>query len=581
MKLLQRLVLLPVLLSALAMPGLSQANVSAENQTSFTADYVVVGVGTAGGLMAKRLSDDKTTSVIALHIGENLTEDPLIKYSKNTIFTVGAAILAVPLNIDPNLIPPEFRAQFETYLAQFTEIAARLYVGGETIPQINADNRELLWVMALPLGGASSVNGEAWCKGTDQLYAQWAAIAGPEWSVERISRTYRELEDYHGKTNDPIFRGHHGPIDVRLVPASNLSRKFTRAIVNAVPTPFVLDYNDPLYPIGASSNMQLTQKCKHGNLRVSSSTAFLNSTVMKPNGHGVKGRKLRVLFNSFAQRVIWDGTRAAGVEFVQNGVTKTVMASKGVVVTAGIRSSTFLLQSGVGSAALLNSLNIPVVFDNPNVGQGLADQPAVRLVYATNPTDIPTPNTIFGNIAWLPAPGGDPTSRQIRLATVAPFPGIAILTVDLCQPASRGSITINSADPSAPFVMDLGVLSNPSDLQLFQSALSTYIPAVNAQLQSIDPQYRMIFPTDPAFLTDPILSTAFIQETVGSNMHFQSHCRMAPLDQGGVVDSTGHVYGVQNLIVADDSVVPQCMDGSPMASAYLIAANIARLLGYE
>ena len=75
--------------------------------------------------------------------------------------------------------------------------------------------------------------------------------------------------------------------------------------------------------------------------------------------------------------------------------------------------------------------------------------------------------------------------------------------------------------------------------------------------------------------------TAFIKESVGSNMHYQSHCRMAPFHQNGVVDSTGHVYGTKNLIVADDSIVPQATDGSPMAAAYLVAANIARLLVNE
>ena len=100
---------------------------------------------------------------------------------------------------------------------------------------------------------------------------------------------------------------------------------------------------------------------------------------------------------------------------------------------------------------------------------------------------------------------------------------------------------------------------------------------INQALQAIDPLYQLIFPS-PAILDDPVAVANYCQAIVGCNQHFQSHCRMAPFSQGGVVDSTGRVYGVNNLFVADDSVVPLCMDGSPMASAYLIAANIADML---
>lgn len=582
MNLLKFFALVPVIFCQLFAHNL-HARECISNQTSFTADYVVIGVGTAGGLLANRLSRDKKTSVIALHIGENLTQDPLIKFSKNAVFTVPAPLLGTPLPFDPASLnlPIPLRSAFQTYLGALSPTLPPLYDTGVTIPQPDADFRQLLWAMALPLGGASSINAGAWCTGTDELYAQWEAIAGPEWSVKRIRGIYKKLEDYDGKTNNPEFRGFHGPIDVRQVPASAISRKFTDAMEKGTNTSFVLDYNDPLFPIGVSSQIQLTQRgCDNrGSLRVSSSTAFLGPKVMKPDGTGVHGRKLQVLFNSFAQKVIWDGTRAAGVQFVQDGVTKTVFANKGVIVSAGVRSSTFLLESGVGPQSLLNALNIPVIFDNPNVGQNLSDQPHIIFVYTTNPADRPSRNSLITNIAWLPAPGGNPKSRQVRFSTFTTIPGVALLLVDLVQPLSRGSITINSADPAAPFVMDLGELTNPYDFTLFFNALSQYLPAVNAQLQQIDPLYQMVYP-DPAVLTDPILLSAFIRENVGPNQHYQSHCRMAPLNQGGVVDSTGHVYGVQNLIVADDSVSPLVMDGSPMASAYLIAANIARLLGY-
>jgi len=547
------------------------------------ADYVIVGVGTAGAVLARKLTDDKKTSVIALHTGENFTNSFILKYSKNTIFSVLAGLLGGTPTFDPMTLdlPPDVKQQLQDLIQLTASTSQPLYESGMTIPQPDADNRELLWILPLPFGGGTSVNAGAWCRGTNQLYSQWETIAGPEWSVANILATFKELENYHGSTTNPPARGYHGLLHIRQdFPVSKLAQTFSNAIVNATGFPFVLDYNDPNTPIGVSSQLQLTHRGDDGFYRVSSPTAFLGDDVIKKNGKGVNGRKLQVLFNSMGLRTIWDGTKAIGVQYVQDGVTKSVFANKGVIVCAGLRSSPFLLNSGVGPSGLLNSLSIPVIYDNPNVGQGLADQPHVITVFSSNPNDsVAGSNSVFSQISWLPAPEGDPTSRQLRLTTVDAIPGITLALLDLCQPLSRGSVSINSANPLAPPVIDLGELTNSNDLALYISGFQNYIKNINIQIQTIDPQYRLIFP-DPAIIDDVGLLTAFIRESIDANMHFQSHCRMAPLGQGGVVNSSGQVYGVQNLYVADNSIVPQCMDGSPMASAYLIAAMIARLLGY-
>lgn len=516
------------------------------------ADYVIVGLGTAGPVVAKKLTDDCKTSVIALQASENLTQDPLIKFSEFSPLTVAAALFPEP----------------------------PLYEGGQTTPQEDADDRILEWVLALPLGGASSINASAYCRGTDELYRQWEEIAGPLWSVERITRLYKELENYNGETNNPFFRGFHGPLNVFQIPNPiKVSQTFTQATINATGFPFVLDYNDPLTPIGASSQLQYTFKGRKGQIRVSSAVAFLNEEVITPKGCGVNGRKLRVHFESNALKVIWKGNKAIGVEYLQHGRLKQVYAEKGVIVCAGLKSSPFLLHSGVGPAALLKSLSIPVVYDNPNVGQGLADQPGIRILFTANPLDTPLdpPVGLFSQISWLPAPGGDPNVRALRLAIGNPLPGVALATFDLIQPQSRGFVSINSPDPLSPPVVDLGLLTNSADLSLLQKGFQFYIKNINLALQAIDPFYRLVYP--PPFILDDLdLLTDFIKENIASNDSYQSHCRMAPLDQGGVVDSSGAVYGVKNLFVADDSIVPLVMDGSSMASAYLIGSNIADLL---
>lgn len=538
------------------------------------ADYVVVGVGTAGGLMTGKLCADKTTSVIALQSGSNFTDSFIIKYAQNIPFSVGESFLGGPFPSDlpPNLI---------SFLQLIRTSAQKLYETGETIPQIDADDRVLSWVIAQPLGGASSINAGAWVRLSKQLLAEWEAIAGPNWSVDRLLEIYKDMEDYDGKTSDKKARGTHGPIKITQdPPASKLAKKFTEATIRATGTPFLVDYNDPNTPIGVSSQMQSAHRGHNGFYRVSSVNAFLNEHVMKPNGKGANGRKLDVHFNSTALRVIWEGNTAVGVEYLQDGEHKIAYARKGVVVCAGLGSSPFLLHSGVGDADLLNSLGIPVIFDNPNVGQGLVDQTPVPIIFATNPADSNAgTTTIFSEFSNLPSPTGSPSGRQIRMATIDAIPGITPVIVDLLQPQSRGSITIESADPLVQPVIDFGLLSNPNDLELLTATFQTYVKDLNEQLHAIDPQYQLLLPP-PEILDDASLVEAYIEAIAGTDFHYQGHCRMAPLDQGGVVDSHGRVYGVKNLIIADNSIVPQPIDGSPMTSAYLIAANIARLLGY-
>ena len=547
-----------------------------------TADYVIVGLGSAGCVLAKQLTDDKKTSVIALHSGQNFTDSFLIKYAKNTALSVLSVLLGSPLpfNLASLNLPADIQAEFDEILQQSENAAKPLYETGVSIPQSNANNREILWAISLPLAGGTAVNAGAWCRGTNQLYAKWEAIAGKEWSVGKILDIFKKLENYRGRTNNPKARGQHGPLRVRQDSTSKLSKVFTEAVLKATVSPFVLDYNDPTTPVGVSSQFQLTRRGQSSFYRVSSATAFLDRHVMESDGKGAHNRKLQVHFESTGLRTIWEGTKAVGVEYIQNGVVKQVYANKAVIVCAGLRSSPFLMHSGVGPASLLTSLGIPVVFDNPNVGQNLTDQPNTVMVFSSNPHDSNSNgNGIFSQIAWLPDPMGDPISRQVRFSTLDIVPGITLGILDLCQAKSRGSVSINSANPLDPIVVDLGVLSNSDDLDLFVSAYSIYVKDIVNKLQEIDPLYQLIYP-DPAILDDITLLTDFVRQAVGSNLHFQSHCRLAPFSQGGVVDSFGRVYGVQNLIVADNSINPEGMDGSPMATAYLVAANIARLLGY-
>ena len=331
-------------------------------QAKETADYIVIGLGTAGAAMAKLLTDNNASSVIALHNGPNLSNDPEIKYTKNVLFTVVSILFDSPL-----------------------------YETSETSPQTFADNTVVRWGIALPAGGATSINAGAWCRGTNEVYSQWEAIAGPDWSTTRIQDLYVSLENYTGHTTDPSARGLGGPITIRQNPSpTSFAIKLSNALLASNPTLVpVEDYNDPNTTVAYSNQVQYSQSGDEGQLRESSANIFLNTDVAAPDGKGVHGRRLNIKYNTMAMRTIWNGNTAVGVEYFQNGKIKKVYANKGVIVCAGLRSSAFLMQSGVGPASKLHALGIPVKVDNPNVGQSLTDQPQVAVVFTSNPDDTP------------------------------------------------------------------------------------------------------------------------------------------------------------------------------------------------
>jgi len=563
----------------------SVSDISPYNINLKNPDYVIIGAGTAGSVLARKLSDDNKTLVVALHNGSNQNQNSLISLAENAVITVLNGVAGAPL-----------------------------YATGTTTAQPDANNRNLNWIYALPFGGASAVNAAGYARGTTQVYSQWESLDGPNWSTTRILNTFAELENYTGLTITPNARGANGLLPVTQVPTVSrmASNAFIPALQAALPgIPLVVDYNDPSVSNCIDPRAQYTQTGPSNGLRASSAMAFLNNTVIDNNGNGVNGRHLSVIFNATADKVIWEGNKAIGVSYYENGVLKNIYATKGVIVTAGIKSSAFLMRSGVGPASLLQSLNIPVIYNNQNVGQNLKDQFRLLFIYQTDPADSPTlplitipgfivtalattdvgqqllhyignyvaaQNSMFFISAWLPVVGGSSSdARLFRFTAINPIPGYAVVLLDLIQPESSGSIVINSTNPFVEPTMDMGIFTNSDDLDNYSNAVKVYIKNITAQLALLDSQYQLVYP-DPAVLTDDVALRAFILSDVGTDMHFQGHCKMAPLNQGGVVDNTGHVYGVQNLIVADDSIAPIGMDGAPMASAYMIADNIANII---
>ncbi|SMF74332.1 choline dehydrogenase [Paenibacillus uliginis N3/975] len=514
-------------------------------------DYIIIGTGPAGAIIAKTLTDDRKTSVLVLEAGENQDRDKPIRIST---------------------FAPELE---EMFFPQY-------FWQGEGVPQEGLDERVFEWTTGRLSGGGSSINGEQYVRPTSAVFEQWEALLGPNWSPERAISRFKKMERYNGETDNPYVHGFHGRIDIRQAPENptSMANKLVSAIEQATGFPEILDYNTPETTLGPFTRWQLFQK-PNGE-RESSSTAFLSSDIITPGGRGLNGRKLSVFYKSTALRILFENKCAVGVEFIKEGKCVRAYAQKKVIVSAGINSAQILMLSGIGPKKQLKSSGIPVVVNNPNVGMQLRNHTLNFAVFTTNPADKPLPDNdpdaLYTGGAFLPdpTPGADPDVRAVQLVGIGSDDSLTIAIIYL-KPKSRGSIKIQNNDPLKIVLADEAFLKNNDDMEAVKQIYRVYIKNIAEQLRTIDPMYRLVSPTIDIINDDEKLES-FIKENFEHNHHQQGSLRMAPLAKGGVVNQRGEVHGVKDLIVADDSIIPFTVDGNTTAPAYLIGLTIAQQL---
>ena len=421
-----------------------------------TFDYIVIGTGPSGAVIAKTLSDDKKSSVLVLEAGGNHDRDQPIRDS------------TFALELEEHFIPQYFWQ-------------------GEGIPQKELDERSFEWTTGRLLGGGSSINTEQYVRPTSAVFNEWESLLGPLWSPEQAINNFKKLEKYNGTTDNLDAHGFNGRIDIRQAPVNPtaMAEKLVSAIEQATRFSRILDYNDPNTPLGPFTRWQLYQD--PDGQRESSSTAFLSSDIVTSDGQGRKGRKLRVLSKSTALRVLFKKKRAIGVEFLKEGETVRAYARKKVIISAGINSAQLLMLSGIGPADLLNNADIPVIFDNPNVGQNLKNHTLNFAVFTTNPNPqnnpepLDDPNALFTGGAFLPDPtsGSDQNRRGVQLIGIGSEDSLTIAIIFL-QPKSSGSIKIQSNDPLQIVLADEGFLENTADLEAIKNIYKVYIKNIAA-----------------------------------------------------------------------------------------------------
>lgn len=545
-------------------------------EKSLEADIIVLGGGAAGCVLMNQLSENGLFSVLGIEAGPNLTSDPEIE-------AVGLPALLLPAT-----------AAYKYFWWGWRQTEPQQMLNG----RVGGD-----WITGMMLGGGSSVNGLYYGRGSNAVYSRWEEISGSNnWSLEKILKTFKTLEKYQGLIITPRARGKKGSVNVLQTPTvSQMTRDIllpaSQIAFPGIPT--VVDYNDPSVENCLDTRTQWLIDST-GTKRVSSATAFLNSEVMTPEGYGVNGHTLRVLFDAVVEKIVFNKHgRAKKVKFIKDGQLLEACARKAVVLASGINSSKILQLSGIGPKKTLKNAGIKPVFINENVGKHLKNHPLISISLLANPADngIPdeAPYAFTIHNVYLPVVGGsasDPRMLQILFEFVpagdlTPIP-LLILGFELLNPKSEGSVTIQSDNPFQIAAASDGVYQNPVDLQNMKNAIKVYIRNLLEQLALVNPGlpfYKPI-PQDPI---NTVIASSFNDAVVESYVknntnlgadarHFTSHCKMAPLKAGGVVDGDTRVYGTRNCFVVDNSICPEIPDINTTAPAMMIGLRSSEIL---
>ena len=529
-------------------------------------DYIILGAGSAGCVLANRLSLDPSNKVLLLEAGG----------------TDRRFFIQMPIGYG------------KTY---HQKAVNWMYM---TEPSPDADNKPSYWPRGKVLGGSSSINAMVYVRGNPRDFDEWSELGNSGWSYNEVLPYFRKMESWQNGAD--TYRGGDGPLKISEV-SSQLHPLCDNFLSAAKEIGIKLNSDMNGKRQDGVGNYQITT---HKGQRMSSSRAYLWPVISRTN--------LTVITNALASKILIKDKKAYGVEYLKSGSTHKVYAKREVILSAGSINSPQLLQlSGVGPKKVLQEASVELIHDSPAVGQNLQDHLSVTYFYKSK---VPTLNDqlrpllgkVYQGLKYILTRSGplslsvnqsggfirtrdglskpniqlyfSPVSYTLesrdKRAMMSPDPFSAMLLgVSNCNTNSRGQLRIKNSDPTSHPIIEPNYLSHEEDVKDLLEGVKVLRKL--AKTDSFKPVIGEEFRPGPECQTDEQL-IQHIKDTVWTVFHPSSTCRMGPDPKSNVVDRNLRVHGIDGLRVADASIFPKLICGNINAATIMVGEKASDLV---
>ena len=495
--------------------------------------HIVVGAGSAGAALATRLSEDPERSVLLLEAGPDYPDLETMPVDLKFGWGTGADFV----------VEDEHNWK---YTAKSTAKGPTMDVPRGKVT-----------------GGTSAINGQVFLRAIPEDFEYWVSMGNDEWSYEQVLPYYRKLETDTDFSDD--FHGTEGPIIVRRHPLDELQPD-QAAFYNACVAAGYAENPDHNHPDATGVGPYPLNNPE--GIRWSTAIGFLSMARHRIN--------LTIRPNCTTRRVLFDDTRATGVE-VESGGESFVVNGDEIILSAGpIGSPHLLMLSGIGPADQLAEHGISLVKDVPGVGQNLRDHPTVHVSWRAQP-DVPAPPQEVGpqKVALrYTAPGSDIKNDMIKVMRFRKIDRLLVMSVGLYLALGKGELKLQSPDPDVQPSLDYNYLQEAEDRRRLREGVRLCLELVDMkEFEKVVGE--RVNPDDAALASDNALDE-WLMLSVSTMHHISCTAKMGPdSDPMAVVDQHGRVKGVQSLRVVDGSIMPDCTRANTNVPIMMMAERIA------